>query len=187
MTWYTATPAPELVECGPATGLSVTGGGDPGGEEYGTAVAALYSVAGPLLALAARAGTPFDMPPLEARWWVEDPRPALEVPRSEWHWHVFLRLPDGTPAEWADQARQLSPHPAAPRVQLTTFTEGPCVQALHEGAYADEPRTLAAMEKYMAEAGLTMNGLHHEIYLTSPQDPDRSKSRTILRHPVRTA
>ncbi|MCC5575785.1 hypothetical protein IMZ11_09045 [Microtetraspora sp. AC03309] len=49
------------------------------------------------------------MPPLEGRWWVEDTRPPLEVPRDEWHWHLFLRLPDTLDPALADQAREAAP------------------------------------------------------------------------------
>jgi hypothetical protein len=44
-------------------------------------------------------------------------------------------------------------------VQLVTFTEGLCVQALHRGPYAEEPKTLAQMDAHMRNAGLVPNGL----------------------------
>ncbi|WP_433176055.1 GyrI-like domain-containing protein [Actinoallomurus sp. CA-150999] len=188
MNWYSAADAPELVEFGPVRGLSVTGQGEPGGSLHTSSIQALYSVAGPLLGIAAAGGAPFEMPSLEGRWWVEDERPPLDVPRPEWWWHLFLRLPaDAWADEWFDEARQASDDPAAARVQLVTFTEGRCVQALHHGAYAEEPKTLALMEEFMERAGLVMNGLHHEIYLSDVEETDPARMRTILRHPVRAA
>lgn len=59
--------------------------GAPGGGEYDACIRALYTVAGALPEPHAA--------PLEGRWWVEDTRPALEVPRAEWRWHLFLRQP----------------------------------------------------------------------------------------------
>jgi hypothetical protein len=185
MTWYTAAEEPELVEFGPVRGLSVSGAGEPGGLEHMTSTGALYAVAGSLCGLAAQKGRAFDLSPLEGRWWVEDERPPLDVPREEWRWHLFLRLPDAVEDAWYDEARQAAPHPAAARVQLVTFTEGLCVQALHRGAYADEPRTLARMYAYLSDAGLVPNGLHHEIYLSDVRETDPEKMRTILRHPVK--
>ncbi|GAA0372498.1 hypothetical protein GCM10010151_73080 [Actinoallomurus spadix] len=135
--------------------------------------------------MAARNGRAFDLPPLEGRWWVEDERSPFDVPREEWHWHLFLRLPDTVEDAWYDEARQAAPHPAAPRVQLVTYTEGRCVQVLHRGAYADEPRTLARMDAYLEQEGLTGNGLHHEVYLSDVRETDPEKMRTILRMPVR--
>ncbi|MFG2017992.1 GyrI-like domain-containing protein [Actinomadura geliboluensis] len=187
MNWYSAAGSPELAEFGPVRGLSVTGRGEPGGPAHTASIRALYSVAGPLLGIAAAGGAPFEIPPLEGRWWVEDERSPFDVPREQWWWHLFLRLPDSVADAWFDRARQAADDPAAARVQLVTFTEGQCVQVLHRGAYADEPKTLALMEEFMERSGLVMNGLHHEIYLSDVQETDPAQMRTILRHPVRPA
>lgn len=183
----TVTEQPELVEIGAARGLGITGRGEPGGAVHLESIQLLYAVAGPLLGLAAQAGAPFPMPPMEGRWWVEDERPPFEVPRAEWCWQVFLPLPDDMPAALFDQAREIAraSHPAAAQVQLVTFTEGRCVQATHLGPYSEEPKTLARMEAVMAEAGLEPYGLHHEIYLSDISETDPAKMRTVLRQPVR--
>ncbi|GGP91713.1 GyrI-like domain-containing protein [Streptosporangium pseudovulgare] len=233
--WYSAADDPEVVEFGPVRALSITGQGEPGGAVYGTSVGALYAVAGALIGVAARHGRMFELPCLEGRWWVEDERPPFDVPREEWWWHLFLRLPDaagvagngpvsggendamgGSAGEaghgpmggavngpvdvmwdgpvgaawddaWVDEAREAARHPAAARVQLVTFTEGLCVQALHRGPYAEEPKTLARMEARIHAAGFVPNGLHHEIYLSDVRETDPEKMRTILRQPVRAA
>lgn len=185
---YSASDEPEIVEFGPAHGLGVTGHGEPGGKAHTESCQALFAVAGCLLGIAAEGGAPFAMPPLEGRWWVEDDRPPLRVPREEWRWHLFLGLPDGVEAPWADRAREAA-RGAEPvdRVQLVTFTEGTCVQAMHHGAYADEPVTLARMETLMSAERLVPNGLHHEIYLSDLRETSPERIRTILRQPVRAA
>jgi hypothetical protein len=177
--WYAASDSPELAEFGPVRGLGVTGVGEPGGAEHLTAIHALYAVAAPLLAGA--------LPALEGRWWVEDDRPPLTVPRSQWRWHLFLRLPESVEPARVDEARQATALNSAPRVQVVMFTEGRCVQAMHHGSYADEPETLARMDRFMAEQGLVSNGLHHEIYLSDVAETDTAKMHTILRQPVRAA
>lgn len=187
MNWYSAADEPELVEFGPVRGLSVSGMGEPGGPAHTTSIGALYAVAGSLCGVTGQNGVVFDPPALEGRWWVEDERPGLEVPREEWRWHLFLRLPETVGDVWCDEARQAATHPAAARVQLVTYTEGRCVQALHRGPYAEEPKTLARMDAYMTRAGLVPNGLHHEIYLSDVTATDPDKMRTILRQPVRAA
>ncbi|RJL35308.1 GyrI-like domain-containing protein [Bailinhaonella thermotolerans] len=183
--WYRAADVPEVVEFGPVSGLAVTGQGEPGGVVYGECLGALYAVAG---ALAGRAG--FALPPLEGRWWAEDSRPALEVPRELWRWHLFLRMPDGLAAGAADGAREEArgSGAAVDRVQWVTFAEGRCVQMTHRGSFAEEHRSLALMDAAMRDLGLVPNGLHHEIYL-SGVDPraDPAALRTILRQPVRPA
>ena len=127
------------------------------------------------------------MPRMEGRWWVEDDRPPFQVPRTEWCWQLFLRLPDELPAPLADQAREFARNStkSAPRVQLVTFTEGRCVQAMHNGPYSQEPQTLAKMEDLMSDSDLEPNGLHHEIYLSDLTETDPAKMHTILRQPVR--
>ncbi|GAB3431488.1 hypothetical protein [Flindersiella endophytica] len=188
-TWYTATEEPELTEFGTVHGLGITGQGAPGAAAHMESTGLLYAVAGPLLGLAAAtstAGSPFSMPPLEGRWWVEDDRPPFEVPREEWCWQLFLRLPDDLPAALFDQAREVAraERPGAARVQLVSFTEGSVVQALHVGPFAEEPKTLARMDALITAKGLGVRGLHDEIYLTDFSRTDPAELRTILRQPV---
>ncbi|MGI5157855.1 GyrI-like domain-containing protein [Microbispora sp. CA-102843] len=185
MTWYSAADTPELAEFGPVTGLGVTGCGAPGGPAHLAAITALYAVAGPLTGLAG--GLP--MPVLEGRWWVEDTtRHPLDVPRDEWHWHLFLRLPADLDPALAEQAREAArPTPGIDAVQLVTFTDGRCVQMTHRGSFAEEPKSLALMDEFMHAHGLVPAGLHHELYLSGVQETDPAALRTILRQPVRTA
>jgi hypothetical protein len=177
--WYAASDTPELVEFGTVRGLGVTGVGEPGSAEHMAGIQALYAVAASLVVGA--------LPALEGRWWVEDDRPPLTVPRNQWRWHLFVRLPDVVPPKHVDDARQATGLNSAARVQLVTFTEGRCVQVLHHGSYDDEPKTLARMDRFMAEWDLVNNGLHHEIYLSDVTETDPTKMRTILRQPVRPA
>lgn len=176
MTLHAATP--KLIYCDTVTCLSVSGMGEPGGAEHVSAIGALYSVA---MAMNAVVG------PLEGRWWTEDAsRPPLEVPREYWRWHLLLALTEPPQSGTAESARERAraSTAAADRVQVTTFTEGECVELLHRGPYSEEKKSLDMMETFMAEQDLVPNGLHHEIYLTDFNDPE---PRTILRQPVRSA
>ncbi|MBN6054888.1 hypothetical protein JYK22_23330, partial [Nonomuraea sp. RK-328] len=160
---------------GPATSLSVTGMGEPGGSEHLAAIGALFAVAGGM-------GGPAG--PLEGLWWAEDPRPGLEVERELWRWHLMLPLPAAPEPGAVEAAREAvrSPGSAVDRVRVVTYTEGRCVEALHVGPFSEEYVTLKAMEEFMAQRGLVVNGPHHEVYLTPLDDPE---PRTVLRQPVR--
>jgi hypothetical protein len=125
------------------------------------------------------------MVPLEGFWWVEDERSPFEVPRGEWRWHLFLRVPDEADGIEAAVEQVRAGVPAAARVRRVTFAEGRCVQMLHRGPYSDEPASLALMDAFMEAEGLAVNGLHHEVYLSDPREQDPAKMRTILRQPVR--
>ncbi len=88
---------PELVSYGVVTCLNVTGLGEPGGAEHVGAVRALYAVA---------AGMGGSAGALEGLWWVEDERPALEVPRELWRWHLLLPLPGVPEPGGLERARE---------------------------------------------------------------------------------
>jgi hypothetical protein len=182
--YYGASTTPELVEIGTVRILVVEGRGQPGGPAHLAAIESLYSVIERVRDFA-EGSAPFVVPPLEGLWWVEGDRPALEVPREDWQWQLQVRLPDVADSEWVELAREQVSE-AARDVRLTSLAEGLCVQALHRGPYESEPETIAAMDALMERERLTMNGHHHEIYLTAvtEQIPPH-EIRTILRHPVR--
>jgi hypothetical protein len=182
--YYSASSTPEVVGISPVRVLALEGRGAPGGTAHLGAIEALYSVMHGVQALAEEAAA-FLISPLEGLWWVDDDRPALEVPREEWRWQLLLRLPDQADSGWVDEARARAGDDARD-VWLTTLAEGLCVQALHRGPYETEPETIAAMDALMEREQLTMNGRHHEIYLTavSEQLPPH-EIKTILRQPVR--
>jgi hypothetical protein len=79
--------------------------------------------------------------------------------------------------------------PGFNRLRLDTFEEGPCVQVMHIGPYADEPATLERMHAFMEEHGyqdlVGLGGMHHEIYIGDPRRAAPEKLKTVLRHPVR--
>jgi hypothetical protein len=182
--YYSASTTPELVEIRPVRVLALEGRGAPGGAEHLGAIETLYTVMQGVQALAEKSA-PFLLPPLEGLWWVDDDRPALEVPREEWRWQLLLRLLDETESGWVEEARAQAGDIGRP-VQLTTLAEGLCVQALHCGPYETEPETIAAIDALMERERLTMNGRHHEIYLTAVTEQlPPQEIETILRHPVR--
>ncbi|WP_433576626.1 GyrI-like domain-containing protein [Nocardia brasiliensis] len=153
--------------------VTVTGSGAPEGPEYTAALETLYRAAYGAKKVAKSADQDFVVPKLEGLWWVESDEPPLTVPREQWHWQLMIRMPEFVTAELVTGAT------------FAQFSEGDAIQALHMGPYATEPETLARMEAFMQNEGLTMNGRHHEIYLTDPRRSTGAKTRTILRHPVR--
>jgi len=43
---------------------------------------------------------------MEGLWWVEGDRPAPEVPRSQWLWKLFIRMPGFVTAEMVASVRR---------------------------------------------------------------------------------
>ncbi|MEV0059321.1 GyrI-like domain-containing protein [Nocardia sp. NPDC050718] len=171
--YYTAPADPVLRTFPTYSYLTAPGRGAPGGAAYSAAVESLYRAAYGAKKQAKAAGADFVVPKLEGLWWVESDLPPLTVPRDEWHWKLLIRMPETVTADMVDG------------VGFEQLTEGEAIQVLHVGPFADEPATLARMDAYMAEHDLTMNGLHHEIYLSDLRRTAPEATRTILRHPVR--
>ncbi|MEV0245096.1 GyrI-like domain-containing protein [Nocardia sp. NPDC050712] len=176
--YYTAAAAPQLRTFEACDYLAVTGVGAPAGPEYTEAVTALYRAAYGIKKRAKAAERDFVVAKLEGLWWVEDDRPALTVPRAEWHWQLLIRLPEVV-------TEQMAAEVVTEPVTVQRLHEGLAVQALHVGPYATEPETLARMDAFMTAEGLTMNGRHHEIYLSDPRRTPGNSTKTILRHPAR--
>jgi hypothetical protein len=154
------------------------------------ALQALYGISYTLKFMSRqRVRNPIDYPvmALEALWWVSSG--SYLDPMQPWNFTAMILQPDHiTPhmfAEAVSAVKEKRPNPALRRLRLRRFNEGLCVQALHVGPYADEPRTLRLMEAFAAEQSLTYRGKHHEVYLGDPMRASPEKLRTVLRHPVR--
>jgi hypothetical protein len=101
---------------------------------------------------------------------------------------LLMMQPDHITLEMFEQAvadtGAKRPSQALDRLRLERWREGPSVQIMHVGPYADEPATLDRMEAFADQHGYEFHGRHHEIYIG---DPTRSKPetlKTVLRHPV---
>lgn len=186
-----ATPRkPVLLEMPPARYLSITGHGEAGGREFQTQVSAIYGVAFTVKMAAKTGGRDYVMSKMEGQWWGENPDEVLlGQQRSVWNWKLLIRTPDFvTESEVEDTIHKLAEKgktPEVAQVRLETLNEGKCVQMLHVGPYTAEAPALQAMRDFVVTQGLTLHGLHHEIYLSDPRRTAPAKLRTILRHPVR--
>ncbi len=188
-TYYKAGKKPEIVEFGEANYLSLEGKGEPGGEIFVSKVEALYPLAYGIKKVCKEQGSDFGVPKLEGLWWVESSSPALEVPRTEWYWKLLIRMPEFVTEEilTAVQPEVASKKKNAliQEIVFEKITEGKCVQIMHIGPYSTEPETINRMMKYITEMGLSVTGLHHEIYLSDPRKTEPEKMKTLLRYPVK--
>ncbi|WP_067202321.1 GyrI-like domain-containing protein [Microbacterium sp. XT11] len=175
--------------------LMVDGAGDPNtSPRFADAVTALYPVAYALkFAARERFGVDAVVMPLEGLWHAPDMESfTSRRDKSRWLWTLLLMVPDHvTPELFAEAvesaARKKTPSPLLSDVRLETLREGLCVQTLHVGPFDDEGPVLADIhDRFIPEHGLTMTGLHHEIYLSDRRRTAPAKLRTILRQPVET-
>lgn len=187
--YYKAGKKPEIVEFGEANYLAIEGKGEPAGEEFVSKVKALYPLAYGIKKICKEQENDFGVPKLEGLWWVEGNTPALEVPRSEWCWKLLIRMP-----EFVTSEMMLSVQPEVAKkknneliqeISFEKITEAKCLQVMHIGPYSTEPGTINALMDFMTENGLSVNGLHHEIYLSDPRKTESEKMKTLIRYPVK--
>ena len=131
----------------------------------------------------------FAVPKLEGLWWVNSKKYALEIPKSEWHWKLMIRIPNFVTVENFEQAKTNVINKKGiekiREIQFEKIVEGKCIQIMHIGPYSTEPETINQIQDFMKENGLVENGLHHEIYLSDPRKTAPEKMKTILRQPVK--
>jgi hypothetical protein len=70
-------------------------------------------------------------------------------------------------------------------ISFEKIAEGKCVQIMHIGPYSSEPDTVHSLMKFIDQNGQSINGLHHEIYLSDPRKTEPSKMKTLIRYPVK--
>ncbi|MBN2548449.1 MAG: GyrI-like domain-containing protein [Anaerolineales bacterium] len=140
-----------------------------------------------------RRDNPIDYPvmALEGLWWVADGEFSFSR-KDNWAYTVMIMQPDHVTAEmFAEALQQLrkkkGDQPGFARLRLESFAEGRCIQVMHLGPYTTEPETIARMDGFALENGLTLHGKHHEIYLGDPMRAQPEKLKTVLRHPVKQA
>ena len=185
---YAASTTPALVTISPATYLSISGKGAPGGPAFTEAIGALYGVAFTVKMTRKFGGKrDYVVSKLEGRW------PCFkegELPgdKEQWIWQMMIRTPDFVKEQEIRQAvavlEKRGKGTGADRVQLETIDEGLCVQALHVGPYEKERETMCKMGTLAESKGFKLSGVHHEIYLSDPRRVAPEKLKTILRHPV---
>jgi len=187
--YYSAKKKPEIREFGELNFLTISGKGEPAGIEFTKAVEALYPLAYGIKNIYKKQDMDFAVPKLEGLWWVNSEKNALEVPRSEWHWKLLIRMPDFVTAENFEQAKinviKKKGIEKIKEIHFEKITEGKCVQIMHIGPYSSEPETINQLKEFMKKYGLVENGLHHEIYLSDPRKTAPEKMKTILRQPVK--
>lgn len=197
--FYMPKSKPEIITVPPMNYIAVRGQGDPNqvGGSYQAAIGVLYAVAYTIKM--SKKGDyrmegyfDFVVPPLESFWWQEGREGIDDSDKSSFHWICVIRLPDFVTKEdfcWAVAEASRKKKLDCSGAEFLTIEEGPCIQILHNGPFADESASIAKMDAYLAENGyvndITKSRLHHEIYLSDARKVAPEKWKTVIRHPVR--
>lgn len=197
--FYMAKNKPQIVDVPRANYIALRGKGDPNEEngEYQNAISVLYAVAY-TLKMSYKTDYRIDgffeyiVPPLEGFWWQDNIDGVNYSDKSSFNWISVIRLPDFVTEKdfkWAVETAEKKKKLDCSSAEFLTVNEGLCVQIMHIGAFDDEPKTVAVMDKFLEDNGYEndMNDkrFHHEIYMSDARKVAPEKWKTVIRHPIR--
>jgi len=197
--YYMPKNKPQIVTVPKMNYIAVRGMGDPNeeGGAYQAAIGVLYSVAY-TLKMSYKTDYKIEgffeyvVPPLEGFWWQDDVKGVDYSDKSTFRWISMIRLPDFVTEEdfaWAVKTAEKKKKMDCSSAEFLTVEEGICVQIMHQGAFDDEPATVALMDQYLEEQGyendITDTRMHHEIYLSDARKTEPAKMKTVIRHPIK--
>ncbi|MDO9490735.1 GyrI-like domain-containing protein [Acetobacterium sp.] len=181
---------PVLITVPPLRFAMLDGQGDPNGEVFAEAVAALYSFSYAVKMSYKSTAVPdgyydYTVFPLEGVWDLVD-KAKTSADKSNYAYTMMIRQPDFLTAELAarfiDEVKKKKPNEFLDQIRLEDLEEGSCCQMLHLGSYDDEPASFAQMEAFCSEHGYGRSDkTHREIYLSDPRRTETAKLKTVLR------
>jgi hypothetical protein len=175
--------------------LAIDGTDAPGSPDFQDAIGTLYPVAYTLHFGLKGRGIDAPVGALQGLYWLggeaptsaEQLRAATQGPAG-WRWRLLLPIPDpATTADIETAIRAVRTKKEPPRIDelwVSTWEEGPVAQILHIGPYAEEPATIARLRAAVADVGLDVRGVHHEIYISDPNRVRSERMKTLLRQGV---
>ena len=197
--FYMPKSKPEIVTVPKMNYIAVRGKGNPNVEdgEYKKSIELLYGIAYTIKM--SKKGDHkiegyFDyvVPPLEGFWWQDDVDGINYSHKENFQWISVIRLPDFVTKadfDWAVDEATRKKKMDFSKVEFLEIEEGLCVQCMHSGSYDDEPATIAAMDKFIADNGyendISDTRRHHEIYLSDARKVAPEKLKTVIRHPIK--
>lgn len=197
--FYQPKTKPSIITVPKMNYLAVRGTGDPNQEDsaYKESIELLYGVAY-TLKMSHKTDYKIEgffdyvVPPLEGFWWQEDREGVDYGHKEQFSFISVIRLPDFVTkdnVDWAINQASKKKKRDFSKVEFFTYDEGLCVQCMHIGPYDDEPTTVEAMHQFMEEEGyaldITLERMHHEIYLGDVRKTTPEKLKTVLRHPIK--
>lgn len=194
--FYVPRTEPEVLEVPVMPFITVSGSGDPNGEDFSRAIEALYSLSYAVKMSYKRDDAPagyyaYTVFPLEGVWDLVDyDKPATD--KNNLKYTIMIRQPDFLTeqgfAGFLERTKRKKANPFLERARFERLEEGWSCQMMHVGSFDDEPASFARMEAYCEANGyVRASKLHREIYLSDPRKTEPSKLRTVLRFSVREA
>ena len=189
---FSAKRRPEIVDIPPMQYISFEGKGDPNNSPlFEKGMNVLYGLAYTLKFQLKKQGRDFVVAPLEGQWWGTHMEVFAESRKDEWLWKVMIAVPEFvTKSDFEAARRALTEQKDVPGLEeavIETIHDGPSVQVLYYGPYAEEGPTIAAMHQYAFDLGYKLRSRHREVYMSDPRRTAPEKLKTIIRQPVERA
>ena len=172
----------------------ISGEGDPNGEEFSIATAALYSFSYAVKMSYKSKEVPqgfydYTVFPLEGVWDLVD-KTKSDTDKSNFAYSIMIRQPDFLTNELFErfiiETKRKKPNVYLDKIKYETISEGLCCQMLHLGSYDDEPASFEIMRQFCYDSGYERSSYtHREIYLSDPRKTETGKLKTVLRFNVK--
>lgn len=173
--------------------IMIEGKGDPNGEEFSLATAALYSLSYAIKMSYKSQDVPtnyydYIVFPLEGIWdLVDKTKPLTE--KSNFKYKIMIRQPDFLTFQLFErflaETKKKKTNSYFDNVSFGTLSEGLCCQILHIGSYDDEPTSFEMMRQFCEGNGVERtSNKHREIYLSDPRKTEAHKLKTVLRYQI---
>lgn len=173
--------------------IMIDGKGNPNGEEFALATAALYSFSYAVKMSYKSERVPtgyydYTVFPLEGVWDLID-KTLLPTDKSNFAYKIMIRQPEFLTADlferFISETKKKKPNIYLDKVEYGTISEGICCQMLHLGSYDNEPVSFGMMEQFCRDNGYKrISHKHREIYLSDPRRTEPDKLKTVLRFQV---
>ncbi len=185
---------PSVIRVPAISFAAIDGQGDPNGEAFAEATAALYSFSY-AVKMSYKSKEPpegyydYTVFPLEGVWdLVDKTKPSTD--KSNYAYSIMIRQPDFLNSQLFDrflvETKKKKPNASLDRLQAVVIEEGLCCQILHTGPYDEEPASFEKMQQFCADNGYERASLtHREIYLSDPRKSVGDKLKTVLRFRIK--
>ncbi|SET33966.1 hypothetical protein SAMN05660297_02088 [Natronincola peptidivorans] len=190
---YLPKKAPTIIDVPAMSYAMIHGTGDPNGEDFAEATAALYSLSYAVKMSYKGKEIPKDyyeytVFPLEGIWDLVDKTKSIND-KGNYKYTIMIRQPDFLTQEFFTKfleiCKKKKPNGFLERIILGEVTDGLSCQMMHIGSYDDEPASFAKMEEYCQDNGYRRKSkTHREIYLSDPRKTAVEKLKTVLRFSI---
>jgi hypothetical protein len=184
---------PTIITVPPINFIMIDGEGNPNGEEFALATAALYSFSYAVKMSYRSDNVPsgyydYTVFPLEGVWDLID-KTLPPTDKDNLKYKIMIRQPEFLTGDLFEyfiaETKKKKPNIYLNKVKYGTISEGLCCQMLHLGSYDEEPASFKRMEQFCEDNGYKrISLLHREIYLSDPRRTEPDKLKTVLRFQV---